>query len=54
MLDIEFGMSIYQSVETNVERVMKNRKMPKFVSDHLKTKKLVLNSLLKKVCFWSI
>ena len=43
-------MEIYKSVKINIETVMKNLEMLKFVPDHLKTKKKCKHTL-KKVPF---
>ena len=40
MLDSEHSMDIYISVKIDSGTIMKNRDMLKFVSDHLRTKKM--------------
>ena len=44
MVDI---MDIYNSLSINIGTVMKNPKMLKFVSDHLKTKKMCKHAVKK-------
>ena len=40
MVDSEYSMEIYKSVKINVETVMKNLEMLKFVFCHLKSKNM--------------
>ena len=47
MVDSEYSMDIYKSVRISIATVMKNRKMLKFLPDHLKNKKMCKNAVTK-------
>ena len=47
MVDSEYNMGIYKSVNVSIRTVMKNLKMLKFFHDHLKTKKFCKNAVKK-------
>ena len=47
MVDSEYSMDIYKSVEISIGTVMINLKMLKFVPDHLKTKKICKHAFKK-------
>lgn len=40
MVDIEYSMDIYMSLNNNIGEVMKNTEKLKFASDHLKLRKI--------------
>ena len=46
MVDSEYSMDIYKSVNINIGTVMKNPEMLKFLPDHLKTKKKMCKILI--------
>ena len=55
MVDSEYSMDTYKSVEISIGTVMINPKMLKFVPNHLKTKKICKHGFKKcHICSWSI
>ena len=41
------SMDVYKSIKISIRTVMKNPKMSKLVSDHLKTKKMCIHAFIK-------
>ena len=47
MVDSEYSTSIYKSLKISIGAIMKNPEMLKFVSDHLKIKKMCKHEVTK-------
>ena len=47
MVDSEYSMDIYKSLNCNIGAIMRNTKMLKFVSDYLKTEKICKHAVKK-------
>ena len=47
MVDSEYSMDIYKSLNISIGTVMKNPEMLKIVPDHLKTKKICKHAIKK-------
>ena len=51
MVDSEYNMDLFKSVKISIETVIKNPEMLKFVSHHLKTKKIICKLQLQNYLF---
>ena len=47
MVDSEYSIDIYKSLNFNIGTIMRNTEMLKFVSDYLKTKKVCKHAVKK-------
>ena len=47
MVDSEYSMDIYKSLNFNIGAIMRNTEMLKFVSDYLKTEKICKHAVKK-------
>ena len=47
MVESEYSTNIYKHLNINIETVLRNPEMFKFVSDHLKTKKMCKRAVEK-------